>query len=195
MKTLILSVILFCVSSHVKNKVSIENIFKLNLFIEEAFEIEKNGIISPPTLSDLDDISFKIDTVISSSHIFISSISDIILFKTNLINKVKEDKFTLLFQGGNCLKYYIALDKTNGKFFRLYGFKTNDFLNLLRELRNKSGHKNEKALINDFSQTYGEDLDFNCIYNGLRSKSYDECTYPCLKVCTDGMPAHGCITK
>ena len=98
---------------------------------------------------------------------------------------------------GGCDEYIIAINRTTGDSYRLKGFNINDFLAFFVDFKevytNQSyTEKGEEHLnIRKFLKNYQiEDLDFECLYDGLTSKEIDRDKYPCLKRVADITPAY-----
>lgn len=81
----------------------------------------------------------------------------------------------------------IAINQETGKSYRLLGFNTNDFLSFLSDFREEFKIKQgEKLTVKHFLKNYiVEDVDFECLYNGLRSGEADTKSYPCLVKASD----------
>jgi hypothetical protein len=78
--------------------------------------------------------------------------------------------------------YIIGINLVTGKSYRLLGFDTNDFLGFLSDFKELYKEKQgEKLTTKQFLKDYKVDeLDFECLYNGLKSEEIDRKKYPCL---------------
>ena len=66
--------------------------------------------------------------------------------------------------------------------YRLKGFNGNDFLSFLRDFKEIYKRKTDKAISsNKLIKKYKiPDVNFKCLYKGLRAKNIDIQKYPCL---------------
>ncbi len=93
-----------------------------------------------------------------------------------------EEQFLGIFSGRGD-SYIIAINKATGRSFRLRGFNSNDFLSFLADVKETYngifGHKplSTKAF---FKNLQVENLDFECLYEGLSKKGINRNEYPCL---------------
>jgi len=84
-----------------------------------------------------------------------------------------------------CNRYVLCVNKSTGLSYRLQGFTGNDFLNLLRDVRQGFYQRYKKQLkTKTFFKDYAAgQVDFECIYQGLQSGEVDPKKYPCLGDC------------
>lgn len=84
-------------------------------------------------------------------------------------------------------QYVIALNKNTNKSYRLLGFNGNDFMMFLEDFKEEFYRKHGEKLSNKrFLNTYHvNDIDFHCVYEGLRSRDLDRNKYRCLIRCSD----------
>lgn len=83
--------------------------------------------------------------------------------------------------------YAIAVNSKTGKSYRLAGFNGNDFLGFLSDIKEEYKRKHYRPLstkkfLNEF---HIRGLDFNCLFEGLKSEELDREKYPCLIRCSD----------
>ena len=72
-------------------------------------------------------------------------------------------------------QYVIALNKNTNRSYRLLGFNGNDFMMFLEDFKEEFYRKHGEKLSNKhFLNTYHvNDIDFHCLYEGLRSRAID----------------------
>ena len=89
-------------------------------------------------------------------------------------------------------QFVLALNKTTNKSYRLIGFNGNDFMMFLEDFKEEFYKKRKERLSNkQFLKSYHvSDIDFNCLFDGLRGKDLDRTKYPCLIRCSDPITIH-----
>ena len=89
----------------------------------------------------------------------------------------------------NCKEYVVALSKDIGAFYRLKGFKINDFPSFIADLRDDQYFKLESY--KSFKKHFHVDnLDLGCLYKAFKDYGRDTEKYPCLSRCRDLMSTH-----
>ena len=203
-KILILFFISLSFSHHLnaQSKTDIEDVFKMQLFLNRknvVFRTMDTSIVRNDSLyySFKDLISLKIDTLKLENNLsFLEEDYKFYRVQETGINynrKLASDEFRYLNIG--CWmngSYIIALNQTSGISYRLMGFDNNDFLGFFSDFKEMYRKSNVKKLkVSNFFKNYKvEDLDFRCLYNGLRSKEINLEKYPCLKKCSDTFSMH-----
>ena len=98
---------------------------------------------------------------------------------------MKSDSSFLLFVESACTNYVLAINRHNGRSYRLHGFRGNDFFSLFADINKEFESLNEQKIsVKKFLKYYSVgSVDFNCLYSALKSGKYDKVKYPCLKSC------------
>ncbi|MEO6455731.1 MAG: hypothetical protein ABIN97_16745 [Ginsengibacter sp.] len=84
-----------------------------------------------------------------------------------------------------CNRYVLCVNKINGMSYRIQGFAGNDFLILMKDIKEEFYLKTKSelkttAFLKDYSAS---NIDFQCIYKGLQSNQAGSKKYPCLFNC------------
>ncbi|MGC4040334.1 MAG: hypothetical protein QM710_05990 [Flavobacterium sp.] len=84
-------------------------------------------------------------------------------------------------------EYIISINQNTGRLYRLAGFGTNDFMGFLTDFKDMYLNSNFKKLSTSkfFKNYIVQDLDFKCLYKGLRCGNSNSNKYPCLMKCND----------
>lgn len=188
--------------SNAQLKIDAVSIFKMQLFVNSKIETIK-GIDSIIIINDSlykaysDAIDFKLDTLkvtgnweltkslFSSQYQFYQLLAydnQKKIYTTNIIYKRKlnsnEEHFLII--KGSCI---LAINQKTGLSYKLKGFNSNDFFNFLSDF--KEAYKEStgnKLSTKEFLKNYKVDeLDFECLYQGLKQDKVDREKYPCLK--------------
>ncbi len=184
-----------------QSKTDVEDVFKMQLFLNKRNVIidkKSNSIIKNDSLYNLFKglINLKIDTLQISNKLeglhydinfkFYKIHQSTISYKKELINQQYNYIGIVCWDPDYCI---LAINQKTGASYRLAGFDTNDFLSFLSDFKEKYNHQNKKNLkTSTFLNNYKvQDLDFKCMYKGLRSKEMDRNKYPCLRRCNDPM--------
>ncbi|WP_306353305.1 hypothetical protein [Flavobacterium sp. '19STA2R22 D10 B1'] len=208
MKNIIISsfvlLFIFCFSMHnlkAQSKTDVEDVFKMQLFLNKRniiFTRGDNSAIKNDSLykSFKNLISLKIDTLKIDNDIEglqydmnykFYKIKDLnISYNKELVGHENSYISVVCWDPDYCI---LAINEKTGASYRLTGFDTNDFLSFLSDFKEKYNHQNKKNLkTSTFLNNYKvQDLDFKCMYKGLRSKEMDRNKYPCLRRCNDPM--------
>lgn len=108
------------------------------------------------------------------------------IYTRNLNNG--EEQF-YAFSSGYIDAYILAVNQKTGLVYRLKGFNGNDFLGFLLDFKAEYEESiGEKLTTKKFLKSYKvEELDFQCLYQGLYSDETDRNKYPCLKRVSDAV--------
>lgn len=195
----ILIIILVNSICYCQEKNDIESIFKMHLFLNKTnikSKDKEDGVIKNNYLYEVffEDIILKIDTLKSNVNTHSNSQDnfDFQFFKINIKeikhNKIhkKYDKYTSLTLGMS--NYFIlALNQSTGISYRIAGFDTNDFFSFLRDY--KALYKKKYGVnfsTSKFLKKFKiEEIDFDCLNEGLKKDEINYYKYPCLKRCND----------
>lgn len=141
----------------------------------------------------INDLSLKIDTLKSNGFS-----EEYIFLAVNLKNpeaRAKGKDSSLMYSNTRylqyivvptfCNRYVLCVNKSTGFSYRLQGFIGNDFLNLLKEIKDEFYLSNKvqlktKAFLKNYTVDY---IDFECIYKGLQSGQYGSKKFSCLGNC------------
>lgn len=198
--------LIVCLSCNLLNgqtKSDIEDVFKMHLFLNRqnvVFRTMDSSIIKNDSLynSFKNLISLKIENLRIDSALdgindefykFYRVQDSGIIYKRELFND--ESKYLSLscWMNGS---YILAINQKTGASYRLKGFDINDFLGFLSEFKVLYFNNNSKKLKNlkFFNKYKVEDLDFNCLYEGLRNEKLNIEKYECLKKCSEPIKLH-----
>jgi hypothetical protein len=182
-----------------QNKANVEDIFKMQLFLEKVMiiskewkEIKDNSLY----LSFCNGISLRFDTLKS-----INIDERFEFYSLKKIDYKKKESFEVPFYYAydEWINYVLCINVISGKSYRLVGFDGNDFLDFLRDYKEMllitynyvityQEAKSDKYFLKN---CFVDGIDFKCLYNGLysRNKEYYELIkkYPCLKKSSDPM--------
>ncbi|WP_306353307.1 hypothetical protein [Flavobacterium sp. '19STA2R22 D10 B1'] len=206
-------ILFICVLSinaiNAQSKTDVEDVFKMQLFLNKKNSIFRNmnhSVIKNDSLYNIfkNLIDLKIDTLQVENNLEgilydidykFYKVSDA---RTSFNRKFINDDFRYLNISFGMDNFFIlAVHQKTGASYRLAGFDTNDFLGFLSDFKEKYNHQNMKNLkTTTFLNNYKvQDLDFKCMYKGLRSKEIDRNKYPCLERCNDPVSMHQFSTK
>ena len=107
--------------------------------------------------------------------------------------KLINDEFQYIgFGSGMCDFYVLALNPKTGISYCLSGFDVNDFLGFLSDFKASYFNDTGKKLkTSKFIKNYKvENLDFECLYKGLKTDGIDREKHPCLIRCSDRIKMH-----
>lgn len=191
MKKIFYLIMFLCVTniSNSQENSSIKDIFTMQLFLNKMDFINNHKgikfIKNDSTYNKFKDfIELKINKLTLntvdnniSDFEFCMVNSDSITFKSN----INELDVSCGFQK----KFVLAIQKDTYKIYRIMGFDTNDFLFFLEDFKKTYRDKFFKKISSKYflKNYFVNELDFNCIYNGLKSKNMDFNKFPCLRNC------------
>jgi hypothetical protein len=211
MKKVIVVVGLFCYGMPVfaQLKTDAQSVFKMLLFLDKK-NISFRGMDSTASKNDSlyrafsEAVYLKLDKLKPTKNSFEYELtgqgynfyelrlydqakkkfSNNVVYKRTLSSN--EGQFFGVVAGGSD-SYIIAINQSTGVSYRLKGFRINDFLAFLADFKEdyseQSGKKpNTKTFLNNYQI---EDLDFECLYNGLTDSKMDRKKYPCLNRAAD----------
>ncbi len=132
----------------------------------------------------LDSIDIDLDSITS-----LPPLHNNIIFKYELGENqisINSNQLELEFNLSSCNGFILAVSD-EGNSYRLRGFRGNDLLFLLRDIRSSLYEdRSYKQLVNDYHK-FIKELDFKCIYESLLSQNLDA---ECLKSCANSKPSH-----
>ena len=174
-------------------------LFKTWLFLEHVNTESREAILFPVKDSALfslwqNAIELKLDTLkktgFSKDYIFVSiSLKklDIPLKDFPIVYKQWKMIDYLDMPVDSCGAYVLCVNKRAGISYRLRGFRENDFLGLYRDIRGDfEGRTTKRLSIRRFLKQYTvNDLDFECLYEGLTSNKVNLKEFPCLQRCAN----------
>jgi hypothetical protein len=177
-----------------QEKIDGEFVFKTQLFLEKKVVKGVSGFEgkSRHHLSFfLDKVDLTLDTLSSKGfddrYLFLRlSTTGGINYKNDAIRS--DSSFALLIESG-CDEYVLALNKFNGKSYRLKGFQGNDFFSLFFDINRDLKRENKGSLsLKLYRKNSSVDLlDFDCLYTAFKSGEFNTEKYPCLKSCENAM--------
>jgi len=197
----------FCALSfnnlNAQSKTDIESIFKMQLFLNRKnvqFRTMDSSIVKNDSLYKVFEevTNLKIDTLKLENKITGDFEEEFQFFKLSIDEirnnrKLINDEFQYIgFGSGMCDFYILALNRKTGISYRLSGFDVNDFFGFLSDFKvsyfNSTG---KKLKTSKFIKNYKvENLDFECLYKGLKIDGIDRKKYPCLMRCSDRIKMH-----
>lgn len=184
-----------------QSKSDAEDIFKMHLFLDKKnisrSDLNKS-VVKNDSLFDSfkKNCSLKIDTLKIDTNIFLPIDGSFTFFVINDIeykNGLSKDELWFLKIDLNIEhKYIIAINESTGRSYCLSGFNDNDFLVFFSDIGKAYKSYNFKKLrISKFLKKYKvENLDFECLYNGLKRNVIDKEKFPCLKTPSDTFNLH-----
>ena len=192
MRRLVCMILIFsCVTLKAQFNVDVEDIFKLQLFLDKKSSTHSStkNIVKNDSLYQIfsNSIELNIDTLRVESKLY-EFIDPFQYYKIDLRNTTQklsrensEIQSLSLFHGLNTI-CIIAINPKTGLVYRLKGFNDNNFLTFLRDFKEIYKRKTDKAISsNKLIKKYKlPDVNFKCLYKGLRAKNIDIQKYPCL---------------
>lgn len=199
--------IIFCafciINIHSQSKTDIEDTFKMQLFLNRKnvlFRTMDYSIVKNDSLYNVfkEITVLKIDTLKLDNKIPDNFEDEYKFYKLSIDNiknsrKLVNDEHQYLGLGsGICSSFIIALNLKTGINYRLAGFDTNDFLGFLSDFKEMYFKTNYKKIKTSKILKYFkvEDLDFKCLYEGLKKDNLDREKYPCLQRCSEPIKLH-----
>jgi hypothetical protein len=200
-KIVLIFTFLYASSLYSQSRTEAEDIFKMHLFLDKK-NISRSDLSKKIVKSDSlydsfkKNCSIKMDTLKLKSNIYLSLDGDFMFYKmTDIIYKdgldINESWF-LKIDLGLDYKYIIAINQNTGRSYRLSGFNSNDFFMFYSDIKKSYKSSKFKELRKKlfFSEYVVEDIDFECLYKGLKEESIDKEKYPCLKTSSDTFSMH-----
>jgi hypothetical protein len=193
-KTINFLVIIFftTISLFSQSMTDAEDIFKMHLFLDKQ-NISRNDIEKNVVKNDSLFNAFKknciiiIDTLKIEAPKYLPLDGDFTFFMIKNIDykkdMTKSELWYLKVDFNLDYKYIIAINKETGRSYCLSGFHKNDFFIFFSDLSKAYRFFNFKKLkISFFLKNYKvENLDFECLYKGLKKREIDKDRFPCLR--------------
>lgn len=181
-----------------QNITSLEDIFKMNLFLDKKnimrsdleLSIIKNDslyeLFSKNSILNIDTLDLKSDLYLPINSQFKFYLLKDIRFKSELEKKMF---WVLNIKMCENSRYIIAFNEYTGQSFKLSGFSTNDFMSFFSIIKSDYRSLNFKKLRKTifFKKYKVQFLDFECIFKSL--KNGDEFS-SCLNTCEDVLKLH-----
>ncbi len=163
---------------------NIQKSFLLRFYEEEILIVKDK---QNKSIYDIDKLNIKIDTLAEyGANVVICKF----VFGENRIKSLDEN-LNITYNSSSCRDYIMAYDVFNKTTYRLQGFNGNDLLFLIKDIRESAYNDLPVKKILTRLNRSGAGLDFLAIYKALQKLDFDA---DCLKVCSDGKPAHGKVT-
>jgi hypothetical protein len=181
-KLFLITSLVFALNVHSQINYNIERSFLLEFLKENVLIVKtKEG----KSIFDIEKLNIKVDSLNMYQGDFLFFKLD---FKNNEI-KSAENNLEISYSSSSCTEYVMAYDIQSKSTYRLQGFKGNDLLFLLRDIHKNSYSKGSvKETLSELNDLNIGGVDFKSIYKALRKLDFNA---KCLKVCSDGKPAHG----
>lgn len=137
-------------------------------------------------------LDFNFDTLKSEgfnkNYVFLAVVSyknDSLVKENAIIYKKSGNLSYLSIPINYCEGYVLCINKINGRSYRLKGFRGNDFLDFLTDVKEQYFIDNNMILSNKlfFKNYKTTNLDFECIYKGLTSGNQNKKNNSCLRSC------------
>lgn len=180
-KLFLITSLLLALNIHSQTNNDAEHSFLFN-FLNENIIVLKNKD-DQKTIFNSELLNIKIDFLNQYG-------ADIIFCKFELgknLIKTINDKTEIEIHMSSCTEYIMAYDIESKNTYRLQGFKGNDLLFLLRDIRKHSYAMSVKKTLSELNDL-NIGIDFQAIYKALQKLDFSA---ECLKICSDGKPAHG----
>lgn len=171
----------------------VDNIFKILLILDNAITFKtKDSNENPDIQSLVMNIDLKVKEIENSlfKPIFFYNYK---IYKFDVINDsiIVKNNLSTLSIFGECSEYIIILNEESQRYYRIKGFKQNDFSHLLNDIILHYDEKiSEREVVKKLNLMEIKELDFNCMYQYLKDSPKNRWKYPCMSICTDGKPSH-----
>lgn len=180
-----------CINLHAQSNVDVEDIFKLQLFLDKKNTIHSStkDVVKDDSLYQVfsNSIKLTIDTLKVESQLY-DFIDPFKYYRIDLravVQKLSSNDTNIqslsLFHGLNttCV---LAISPKTGLAYRLQGFNGNDFLTFLQDLKEVYRKEASRNISNSklFKKYKLPEVSFKCLYTGLRARNIDTKKYPCL---------------
>ena len=192
MKLLIYSILVFnCLTLKAQSSVDIEDIFKLQLFLDKKSSSHSStkDLVKNDSLYQVfsNSIELYIDTleVESKLYEFRDPFQYYKIDLKNVTQKLSSEDYEIqslsLFYGFNSI-CILAINPKTGLTYRLRGFNGNDYFTFLQDFKEiYKGQTGNTLSSNKLIKKYKlPEVDFKCLYKGLKANSRDTRKYPCL---------------
>lgn len=192
----------FCIfgftTLYAQSTTSIEDIFKMQLFLNKKNSIFREMDYSVSKNDSLysvfkETVKIKMDTLKVSNHLKGQLNEEYCFYKVSennieYIRKFNKDehRYLLIDIMQNCY-FILGVNKQTGTSYRLAGFDNNDFLSFLNDFKENYLFSNMKKIkTKTFLKGYEvSNLDFLCLYSGLRRNEFSRSDFPCLQRCSE----------
>ena len=193
MKVIIVFIFAVLFSVNCYSQDNINDIFKSLLVLNGTITLKENNKIKDSELETLiSNIDLEIDEL--KSNTFSSTFFyDYKVYRFNLdTNKISlKDNIPVIFNFGLCTEYILIYNQVLGRYYRIKGFKNNDFNSLLNDIILYHDEKIKvKQVIKELESLNYKEIDFKCLYEALKDSPKNRWKYHCLSICTDAKPAH-----
>ena len=199
MKTLFCFALIYFISFNLnaQKNVSAKFLFKMWLYIDR-----NNGEGGEKTDSlfkkfdqvveiNLDTVAYKLYDI--DLHFYFLKLYDLNnnKFTRNLSynrNVSSDELKNLVIPVGKFIQHYvIVISSKTGRSYRLSGFNGNDLLAFLSDFKEeyKAKHYTSLSTKKFLKEFHVPDLDFDCLFQGLKAKEIDRDKYPCLMQCSE----------
>lgn len=102
-----------------------------------------------------------------------------------------KNNLPVVFKFGLCTEYVIVYNEDTKQYYRIKGFKSNDFGSLLNDIFKDGEEKLKvKEIIKELDLLSYDGLNFDCIYKALKDSPNNLKNYPCINSCMDPKSAH-----
>ena len=190
MKLLIYSILVFnCLTLKAQSSVDVEDIFKLELFLDNKFPNNSSteDFCKNDSLYQVfsNSTELYIDTLEVESELY--ELRDPFQYYKIDLKKVHQKlssdvlESLSLSYGFNSI-CILAINPNTGLTYRLRGFNGNDYLTFLQDFKEIYKEQTGNTLSsNTLIKKYKlPEVDFKCLYKGLKANSRDTRKYPCL---------------
>jgi len=190
-KALIFMLFSFLVNSYSQREVT--DIFKTLLILNQSICFD----------DEYKSKEFKIENLLENVDIEIEELKPkqiiplyllnfkLYIFDIEKNNIIFKNKIPIVFKYGVCTEYIVAYNEKTMQFYRMKGFKCNDFIFLLNDIFKESDKKVKiKEIIKELDSLNFDNLNFDCMYKALKDSSNNLKNYPCILSCMDPKYAH-----
>jgi len=176
---------------YAQNSSDSKYLFKMWLFLDHSNDHSRE--IPSATAKDSvifklfdENIELKFDTLKANSFL-----KEYLFLSVNPKGGIKysptTNKLIYLSIPSDSSTYVLCVNKFQGTSFRLKGFSGNDLFSLINEIieKSKKEYKRKLSMRDVLKQLNVQDIDFDCIFRGLKDGNHDPIRYPCLQRCTN----------
>jgi hypothetical protein len=193
MKAIFIFISAFFLMTDCYSQNNINSVFKSLLVLNGTITLKENDSTK---VSKIETLISNIDLDIEElkSEDFIPSFFyDYKVYKFNVdTNKITLKKdIPIIINFGLCTEYILIFNHSLNKYYRIKGFKNNDFNSFLDDLILYNQEKIKlKQILKDLQLLNFKDLDFNCLYEASKDSPNNRWKYPCMFICTDAKSSH-----
>ncbi|WP_445455996.1 hypothetical protein [Flavobacterium sp. HNIBRBA15423] len=191
-KTIILfTIVIFSLKSYSQNEINF--IFKTLLVLDNAISLKLDDSITALNKEMLlENISLEVNEL-NTNMLKPNFFDNYRIYRFNLQdNKIDyKSDVPIIFNISSCSEFAIIYNEKTEKYYRIKGFKSNDFNSLINDIILYYERKlRPNDIVKNLIYLNYQGLDFECMYNALKDSPNNIWKYECMKVCTNAKPSH-----